>query len=39
MDPKDPKNVNGSSRLQRPNLTLKTQGCAQVEEYNLDVVT
>ena len=26
MDPKDSKNVDGSSRLQRPNFTLKIQG-------------
>ena len=27
---KDSKNVNGNSRLQSPNFTLKLQGCAKV---------
>ena len=38
-DPKDYQNVDGSSRLQQLNSTLKIQGCAKFLEWNLDVVT
>ena len=34
---KDSKNVNGNSRLQSPNFTLKLQGCAKVFRVKLDL--
>ena len=35
MDPGDYKNVYGTPRLQRPNFTLKLQGCAKVFRVKL----
>ena len=39
MDPGDSENVYENSRLQRPNFTLKLQGCAKFLESNLAFVT
>ena len=35
MDPGDSKNVYGTPRLQRPNFTLKLQGCGKVIRVKL----